>query len=76
VLLEDDKHLQLADNVAPVLRNDLVSKAPADLRTVLNSVTTQITTQELTDLNRQVGLERKDAKDVAKAWLRSKSLVK
>jgi osmoprotectant transport system substrate-binding protein len=76
VLLDDDKNLQLADNIAPVVRNDLVAKAPVELKTILNSVTTKVTTQDMTDLNRQVGLDRKDAKDVAKTWLRSKSLVK
>jgi osmoprotectant transport system substrate-binding protein len=28
VLLEDDKHLQLADNIAPVVRNDILARAP------------------------------------------------
>ena len=33
VLLADDKRLQLADNVVPVVRADLLSKAPADFKT-------------------------------------------
>ena len=33
VLLEDDRNLQLADNVVPVARTDVLNKAPADFRT-------------------------------------------
>jgi osmoprotectant transport system substrate-binding protein len=75
-LLDDDKNLQLADNVAPVMRNDLVSKAPADLKTILSGVTLKMSTRDLTDLNRQVGVDRKDPKDVASAWLKAQGLTK
>jgi len=75
VLLEDDKHLQQADNIAPVVRNDLLSKAP-DLKDLAGRVSKALTTAELTDLNKQVGLDRKDAKDVAAAYLKSKGLVR
>jgi osmoprotectant transport system substrate-binding protein len=75
-LLDDDKKLQLADNVVPVMRNDLVSKAPADLKSIINGVTLKMSTQDLTSLNRQVGVDRKDAKTVAAAWLKEKALIK
>jgi osmoprotectant transport system substrate-binding protein len=73
VLLEDDKHLQLADNVAPVVRNDVLTRG-ADAKTLLNSVTSKLTTADLTDMNKQVGIDHKDAKDVAAAYLKSKGL--
>lgn len=76
VLLEDDKKLQLADNVAPVVRNDLLNRAPSDFRTLLNGVSAKLTTEELTGLNKQVDLDRKDAKEVAAAWLKAKGLVR
>ena len=74
-LLDDDKHLQLADNVAPVVRNQVL-QAGADMRTLLNGVTSKLTTADLTDMNKQVGIDHKDAKDVAKAYLQSKQLVR
>jgi len=74
-LLDDDKKLQLADNVAPVIRNDLVSKAPPELKSLINGVTTKVTTRDLTDMNRQVGVDRKDAKDVATAWLKTQKFI-
>lgn len=76
VLLEDDKKLQAADNIAPVVRNDLLSKAPADFTSVLNNVSSKLTTEELTQLNRQVGVDKKDAKDAAAAWLKAKGIVR
>jgi osmoprotectant transport system substrate-binding protein len=75
VLLEDDKHLQLADNIAPVVRNDILNRG-SDLRQLANSVSTKLTTAELTDMNKQVGIDHKDAKDVARAYLQSKQLVR
>lgn len=74
-LLEDDKHLQLADNVAPIVRNQVL-QAGSDMRTLLNSVTSKLTTADLTDMNKQVGIDHKDAKDVAKAYLQSKQLIR
>jgi osmoprotectant transport system substrate-binding protein len=76
VLLDDDKKLQLADNVAPVVRDDLLNRAPADFETIVNGVTAKLTTQELTDLNKQVGVDRREAREVAAAWLKAKGLVK
>ena len=76
VLLEDDKKLQLADNIAPVVRTDLLARAPAGFTSLLNSVSAQITTEEITGLNRRVGLDKQDPKAVAGAWLKQKGLVK
>ena len=75
VLLDDDKHLQLADNIAPVVRNAVLSQA-SDMRTLLNSVTSKLTTADLTSMNKSVGIDHMDASAVAKAYLTSKSLIK
>ena len=75
VLLDDDKHLQLADNIAPVVRSDILTRAP-DAKALLNSVTAKLTTADLTDMNNQVGNAHKDASAVAKAYLTSKGLIK
>lgn len=76
VLLQDDKKLQLADNLVPVVRTDLLASAPAGFQSLLNAVTAQITTEEITGLNRRVGLDKQDPKAVAGAWLKQKGLVK
>jgi osmoprotectant transport system substrate-binding protein len=75
VELEDDKHLQLADNVAPVVRNDILNRG-ADAKNLLNGVSAKLTTADLVDMNKQVSIDHKDAKDVAKAYLTSKQLIR
>lgn len=76
VLLDDDKKLQLSDNVVPILRKDIADKGGSDLRDRMNEVSRKLTTAELTELNRQVGVDRKDPKDVARDWLKKQGLVK
>lgn len=76
VLLDDDKHLQLSDNVAPVVRNEYLSKAGDDFRKIINSVAPKLTTAELTGLNKLVQVDKQEPKDVAKEWLKKQGLIK
>ena len=76
VLLEDDKKLQLSDNVVPILRKDIADKGGSDLRNRVNDVSKKLTTVELTELNKQVGIDKKDPKDVAREWLKKQGLLK
>jgi osmoprotectant transport system substrate-binding protein len=75
VLLEDDKHLQLADNVAPVVRNAVLSAGP-DIRTLANSVSAKLTTDDLIALNKSVSIDHMDPKDAAAAYLKQQGLVR
>jgi osmoprotectant transport system substrate-binding protein len=76
VLLDDDKQLQLSDNVAPVVRNEYLTKAGDDFKKVVNSIAPKLTTAELTGMNKLVELDKKDPKDVAKEWLKKQGLIK
>lgn len=76
VLLDDDKHLQLADNIAPVVRKDLISKDDGTLTRLLNSISAKLTQAELNDMNKQVAVDKKDSKEVAAAWLKKQGLIK
>jgi len=76
VLLEDDKRLQLADNIVPVVREDLLAKAPEDFRTLINSLAPKLTTATLTELNRKADIDRQDPKRVAGDWLKENGLMK
>ncbi|MFD7444287.1 ABC transporter substrate-binding protein [Streptomyces sp. NPDC059909] len=74
VLLEDDKKLQNADNVLPVVNaKDAGAQEIAD---VLGKLTETLTTQDLVELNRKVDAERAKPEDVAKEYLESKRLIK
>lgn len=76
VLLDDDKHLQLSDNIAPVVRNDLLAKDDGTIKKLLNSVSAKLSQDELNGMNKQVAVDKQDPKDVAKAWLKKQGLVK
>jgi osmoprotectant transport system substrate-binding protein len=78
VVLDDDKHTQPADNLAPLVRNDLLTKLGSDkdaFEKILNDVSAAMDTTTLTDLGKQVSVDKKDIAAVAKAWLQSKGLV-
>lgn len=74
VLLEDDKKLQNADNILPVVNaKDAGGKEIAD---ALAKLTDALTTDDLVELNRKVDSERQKEADVAKDYLESKGLLK
>ncbi|UNO40615.1 ABC transporter substrate-binding protein [Streptomyces sp. MST-110588] len=74
VLLADDKKLQNADNVLPVV--NAKSAGDKEIETALGKLTSVLTTKDLIDLNRKVDAERQKPVDVAAAYLESKDLVK
>ena len=76
VLLDDDKHLQLADNIAPVVRNALLNKDDGTLARLLDSIGAKLTQAELNDMNKQVAVDKADSKAVAAAWLKKQGLIK
>ncbi|WP_420037238.1 ABC transporter substrate-binding protein [Streptomyces sp. cg28] len=74
VLLKDDKHLQNADYIVPVVNrsragSDKVAKALGALNSVL-------TTDDLASLNQQVDSWRRLPEDVARTYLEDKGLLK
>lgn len=77
VILEDDKHTQPADNVAPIVRNDLLAKVGdrAAFDKILNDVSAQIDTPTMADLYKQVAVDRKDTAEVARVWLTAEGFV-
>jgi len=75
VLLEDDLLLQEADNIAPLVRLDLLARAPNDFTTVINRVSAMLTTRELTTLAKWVDIDRREPRDAAGAWLREKRFL-
>ncbi|MFI6105716.1 ABC transporter substrate-binding protein [Streptomyces sp. NPDC051310] len=73
VLLADDKKLQNADNVLPVV--NAKDAGSAEIATALGKITKVLTTGDLIDLNRKVDAERAKPADVAKAYLEAKGLI-
>ncbi|MGW5423737.1 ABC transporter substrate-binding protein [Streptomyces sp. NPDC003943] len=74
VFLTDDKKLQNADNVLPVV-NAKDAGSP-QIAAALDKITKVLTTADLAELNRKVDAERAKPEDVAKSYLESKGLLK
>jgi osmoprotectant transport system substrate-binding protein len=66
VVLQDDKHLENADNVIPIIRQKV---ATDEVKNVLNKISAALTTEQLVTLNGQVELQHQDADAVARAYL-------
>jgi osmoprotectant transport system substrate-binding protein len=74
VQLEDDRRLQPAENVVPVLRREVLDAYGPALVLLCNAVSAQLTTPELTRLNLQVA-EGQPAAEAASAWLRAHTII-
>jgi osmoprotectant transport system substrate-binding protein len=72
VLLEDDKKLQPAENLIPAIRESI---STPEIIAALDAVSEQLTTDELTELNRQQSQDKQDSDAIAEAWLADKGLV-
>jgi len=78
VALDDDKGTQPAENIAPLVRNDLLTKLGGDadaFKKILNGVSAALDSATLESLGQQVSVDKKDIAAVAKAWLQSKGLA-
>jgi osmoprotectant transport system substrate-binding protein len=72
VVLEDDKGLQAADNITPLIREEVNNEEITEL---LNSVSEKLTTENITDLNALVELDKEEPEDVAKEFLEDEGLI-
>ena len=72
VVLEDDKQLEAADNLVPLVRKAVDSP---DIDTILNSVMAKLTTPILLGLNRQYDIDKKDPASIAQAFIQQNNLM-
>jgi osmoprotectant transport system substrate-binding protein len=78
-VLADDKKTQPAENLAPLVRSDLLSKLSSTDRTaftsLLDAVSAKLTTEALLALGVAHQVERKDIPVIARAFLRDNGLI-
>jgi osmoprotectant transport system substrate-binding protein len=74
IQLADDKRLQPADNVVPVVRREVLDTYGPPLVRLVNAVSAQLTTPELAKLNLQVA-NGQAAADAASGWLRAHTII-
>lgn len=77
VQLTDDLDTQPAENIAPLVRNDLLATVGNEdaFTSLLNEVSARMTTEELSSLGVQVEVEERDVEDVATEWLAEQGLL-
>jgi osmoprotectant transport system substrate-binding protein len=73
-LLDDDRHLQPAENLVPAVRVDALHRN-AGLQPVLDGVSAQLTTDDLIALNRRVDVDHVTSRVAAHDWLAAHGLA-
>jgi len=73
VLMDDDGGMAPAQNLLPVMTQDLADAGGDTLANALNAVTELLTTEELTNLNQQIA-EQESYEDIASQWLSDNAL--
>jgi osmoprotectant transport system substrate-binding protein len=69
VQLQDDRQLQPAENIVPMVRNEIVNAYGPALVRLLDAVTAQLTTRDLIAMNQRVQLKGAEPAAVAADWL-------
>ena len=70
VILEDDRKLQPAENVTPVVRTEVLSRYGPALSDLINAVSAALTTEELRAMNAEMAVDARQPAAVAADWLR------
>lgn len=67
VQLQDDKHLQNADNVVPIGTGKAMT---SDVTSILNRVSAKLTTDALIQMNKSSDVDKEDPSQIASDWLK------
>jgi osmoprotectant transport system substrate-binding protein len=74
VVLSDDRRLQPAENVTPLLRSEVVERWGDDVVRTVDAVSSHLSTTELRAMNAQVAAGPASPATVAAAWLAAEGL--
>lgn len=72
VVLEDDKNLELAQNIVPIIREEALTE---EVRKALNELSSTLTTEDLKELNKRVDVDKENPEDVARDYLKKQGLI-
>jgi osmoprotectant transport system substrate-binding protein len=75
VVLQDNRALQPAENITPLIRRSTVERYGPRLLATLNAVSAHLTTTTLSYLNGRVQLHGMNPRTVASGWLRAQALI-
>ncbi|MFV0523021.1 MAG: ABC transporter substrate-binding protein [Acidimicrobiales bacterium] len=69
VVLEDDKGMIAADNIIPIASDEVFDAYGQDLVDLVDSISSALTTEELTEMNKAFDIDYEDAETIAADWL-------
>jgi len=72
LVLRDDRDLIAAENLVPVIRKAALTP---EIRQALNTISAQLTTAALQQMNRAVIIDQRDPKEVAHEWAKQQGLL-
>ena len=72
VALEDDKSLQSADNIVPLVNSEVLD---GEIESLLNEVSAAIEEDKITELNKRVNVDAEDPADLATEYLEELGLL-
>ena len=72
VVLEDDKGLQAADNITPLVSREILD---GEIEELLNEVSAALTEDEITELNKRANVDVEDPADLAEEFLTDAGLI-
>ena len=72
VPLVDDRHLQNAENITPVIRSE---KLNVEVRALLDAVSARLSTEKVTELVGEVVIDGQDVATVANGFLTANGLL-
>jgi osmoprotectant transport system substrate-binding protein len=75
VVLADERGLQPAENITPLVRRDVIARYGPRLLAVLNRVSARLDTAALRALDARVELAGQAPRLVARSWLRARGLI-
>jgi len=65
VVLQDDKHLQNADNIVPIIRTKVLNSEITD---IFNKISAALNTADLPQMNKSADIDKQDPGDLAATW--------
>ena len=74
-VLEDDRGLHPAQNIAPIIDTAVLEAWGPGLRDALNELSAAITTEDLVAWNIETDIELRESDDVAREWLEMQGLL-
>jgi osmoprotectant transport system substrate-binding protein len=73
VVLLDDKHLENADNIVPIVRTKVLN---SEITTLFNNISAALNTNDLRAMNKSADVDKQDPDVLASTWLKAHNFTK